>query len=68
MLPEDARQCKEAALDSSLQTQQMILSDHFHSAEVTIPYSDKAFEEAVIEWLIHTNQVHSSSISLVANL
>ena len=68
MLPEDTRQRKEAALDSSLQTQQTTLTDHFHDAEVVVPYSDKVFEAATIEWLIHTNQVRHLLLSLTSNL
>ncbi|KAH9017161.1 hypothetical protein EDB84DRAFT_1276639, partial [Lactarius hengduanensis] len=57
MLPEDTRQRKEAALDRSLQTQQTVLSDHFDPpGPEVIPYSDRVFEAAAIEWLIHTNQ------------
>ena len=58
MLPEDTRQRKEAALDSSMQTQQTVISDHFNThKEVIVPYSDRAFEAAAIEWLIDSNQV-----------
>ena len=58
MLPEDTRQRKEAALDSSMQAQQTSLSDHFHPLnEDIIPYSNQALEAAAIDWLIHTNQV-----------
>ena len=58
MLPEDTRQCKEAALDSSMQAQQTSISDHFNPLDkVVIPYSDRAFEAAAINWLVHTNQV-----------
>ncbi|KAH8984847.1 hypothetical protein EDB92DRAFT_1802910, partial [Lactarius akahatsu] len=57
MLLEDTRQRKEAALDRSLQTQQTVLSDHFDPpGPEVIPYSDRAFEAAAIEWLVHTNQ------------
>jgi hypothetical protein len=55
MLPEDTKQRKEAATGSSKQT---ALPDHFNNAaDVTIPYSAKAFETAAIEWLVSTNQV-----------
>ena len=58
MLPEDTRQRKEAALDSSMQTQQTAISDHFNAREeVVVPYSNRAFEAAAIEWLIDSNQV-----------
>ena len=69
MLPEDTRQRKEAALDASMQAQQTTISDHFNPLdEVIIPYSDRAFEAAAIDWLVYTNQVrdfmliHSSPI------
>ena len=57
MLPEDSRQCKEAASESGLH--QMALSSHFADTEVSIPYSNKVFEDATIQWLVHTNQVGS---------
>ena len=35
-----------------------MLLDHFNPPdEAIIPYSDKAFESAAIEWLVQTNQV-----------
>jgi hypothetical protein len=58
MLPEDTKQRKEAALDSIARTQQTVLSNHFNPRDTTIvPYSDRAFEVAAIEWLVQTNQV-----------
>ena len=58
MLPEDTKQRKEAALDSCTQTQQTAISDHFNAPrEDIVPYSDRAFEAAAIEWLIDSNQV-----------
>ncbi|KAF8258252.1 hypothetical protein EI94DRAFT_1623586, partial [Lactarius quietus] len=56
MLLEDTRRRKEAALDSAMKTQQKVLGDHFGPPEAVIPYSDRAFEAATIEWLVHTNQ------------
>ena len=53
MLPDDTKQRREA----SEVGQQTALTEHFKEAEVTIPYSAKAFEDAAIEWLVHTNQV-----------
>ena len=65
MLPEDTRQRKKAALDSSMQAQQTSISDHFNVIDdVIIPYSDRAFEAAVIDWLVHTNQVGNLFSSL----
>jgi hypothetical protein len=58
MLPEDTRQRKDAASGSGEQTQQSALSDHFNAnGTKAIPYSDKVFEAAAIEWLVQTNQV-----------
>ncbi|KAH8981786.1 hypothetical protein EDB86DRAFT_2812693, partial [Lactarius hatsudake] len=57
MLPEDTKQRREAALDTSLQTQQTTLTAHFNPREPDLtPYSDSAFEAAAIAWLIQTNQ------------
>ena len=69
MLPEDARWCREAVMDSSVQTQQTMLSDHFnpHDTQI-IPYSDKVFEEAMIEWLIQMNQVCSCQLQWYIDL
>ena len=47
----------KAASDKALKTQQSVLSDHFGPSEEVIPYSERAFEVASIEWLVHTNQV-----------
>ena len=59
MLPEDTKQRKEAALDSCMQTQQTAISDHFNAqCKDIVPYSNRAFEAAAIEWLIDSNQVH----------
>ena len=57
MLPDDTRQHRETTLDNNLQTQQTVLTDHFNAAEILVPYSDQVFQSAVIEWLVHTNQV-----------
>ena len=68
MLPEDMKRCKEAALDSAMKTQQTVLGDHFGPPEEVIPYSNRAFEAATIEWLVQTNQVHifvSQSLCLI---
>ncbi|KAH8984649.1 hypothetical protein EDB83DRAFT_2240894, partial [Lactarius deliciosus] len=57
MLAEDTKQRRAAAQGTSQQTQQTTLGDHFnpHQADV-IPYSDRVFEAAAIEWLVQTNQ------------
>jgi hypothetical protein len=57
MLPEDTKRRKEATLDSALKTQQTVLGDHFSPLQEVIPYSERAFEAAAIEWLVHTDQV-----------
>lgn len=58
MLPEDTKRRKEAAMDVAIKTQQTLLGDHFSPPdEEVIPYSNRAFEAAAIEWLVHTNQV-----------
>ena len=64
MLPEDTKQRKEAALDKALKTQQSVLGDHFGPPEEVILYSERAFEAALIEWLVHTNQVFNLCRSL----
>jgi hypothetical protein len=56
MLPDDTKQRREIASDSGVLTQ-MELSNHFTEAEVNIPYSNKVFQDASLQWLIHTNQV-----------
>jgi hypothetical protein len=57
MLPGDTKQRREAATDTSHKTQQTTLANHFTVSEGVIPYSDRAFEAAAIEWLVQTNQV-----------
>jgi hypothetical protein len=57
MLPGDTKQRREAAMDICHKTQQTTLGKHFPANEGNVPYSDRAFEAAAIEWLIQTNQV-----------
>ncbi|KAH8985338.1 hypothetical protein EDB86DRAFT_2767023, partial [Lactarius hatsudake] len=53
MLPDDTKQCRQAALDQSVKILQSSLTDHFKPEdERPIPYSDKAFACAAMEWLI----------------
>ncbi|KAH9077767.1 hypothetical protein EDB83DRAFT_2217123, partial [Lactarius deliciosus] len=53
MLPDDTKQRRQAALDQSVKTLQSSLTDHFKPKDKRpIPYSDKAFACAAIEWLI----------------
>jgi hypothetical protein len=62
MLPEDAKQRREATLDTSQQTS---LSEHFDPREAdVVPYSDRVFEATAIEWLIQSNQVSYSPTKL----
>ncbi|KIK92390.1 hypothetical protein PAXRUDRAFT_147465 [Paxillus rubicundulus Ve08.2h10] len=56
MLPEDAQERKLATITS---VKQGTLDDHVREVapmEHVIPYSDKLLHEAVVEWLISTNQ------------
>jgi hypothetical protein len=57
MVPQDSKECRVAALDSDLLLTQMNLSNHFTEAAKVIPYSDQAFQDALIQWLVQTNQV-----------
>ncbi|KAH8996929.1 hypothetical protein EDB86DRAFT_2768179, partial [Lactarius hatsudake] len=55
MLPDDTKQCRQAALDKNLKTSQSSITDHFkpqNESKRPIPYSDKAFMCATIKWLI----------------
>lgn len=57
MLPADVKERKAAASTDKAQTQ---LDPHLKDIplkEHIIPYSDKIFREAAIEWLISTDQV-----------
>ena len=59
MLPEDAKMCKSAKQPSVV--------EHFGPEDQDvrpIPYSDKAFETAALEWVIETNQVTLVAFSL----
>jgi hypothetical protein len=58
MLPADARDCKSKAATSQLP--QGRLDSHLQDIpppERIVPYSDRLFREAAIEWLIATDQV-----------
>jgi hypothetical protein len=57
MLPQDSKERRVAALDSDLLLTQTNLSNHFTEAAEVIPYSDQAFQDASIQWLVQTNQV-----------
>ncbi|KAH9020234.1 hypothetical protein EDB84DRAFT_1441871, partial [Lactarius hengduanensis] len=55
MLPDDTKERRQAVLDKNLKTLQSSVTDHFkpqNESERPIPYSDKAFMCAAIEWLI----------------
>lgn len=58
MLPEDAKtRCKEA-LEKTMEQSQM--DEHFRPVDPNdkpVSYTDDVFKEAVIQWLIETNQV-----------
>ena len=57
MLPVDAKQRKTDVIDLGRQSS---VTEHFgpeDPASKPIPFSDKAFETAVLEWLVETNQV-----------
>ena len=58
MILEDAKaRRKEATAKAMEQTQ---VDEHFHRAapeDKPAPYSDKAFREAALQWLIQTDQV-----------
>ncbi|KAF9231051.1 hypothetical protein BU15DRAFT_49006 [Melanogaster broomeanus] len=52
MLPKDAKQRKEGASSHN----QPRLDSHLQPKERVIPYSDKMFRDAAIQWLIDTDQ------------
>lgn len=58
MLPDDTKARRAARLEETLR--QTEVDDHFTTQKPEDrpqPYSDKAFEEAAIQWLIETDQV-----------
>jgi hypothetical protein len=58
MLPEDAKARRKEALEKLIEQTQV--NDHFHPMmpdDKPTPYSDEAFKEAAIQWLIETDQV-----------
>ncbi|KAF8473761.1 hypothetical protein DFH94DRAFT_695826 [Russula ochroleuca] len=59
MLPQDTKEHKKAAIDKERGDRQLSVTEHFGPEDLdtkSIPYSDKALETAVLEWLIETNQ------------
>ncbi|KAF8834463.1 hypothetical protein BDN67DRAFT_873223, partial [Paxillus ammoniavirescens] len=57
MLPTDVKACNAATAVAN--AKQSSLDDHVRVIELgecVLPYTDKLFREAVIEWLISTNQ------------
>jgi hypothetical protein len=61
-LPDAVKQAKEAADIDRDMLQQSSLDGHLRKIpqqERVIPYSDKLFREAAIEWLIATDQVRN---------
>jgi hypothetical protein len=58
MLPSDVKDHKTATAITNIEQQS--LNDHLREIKPTervVPYSDKLFREAAIEWLASTNQV-----------
>ncbi|KIK94974.1 hypothetical protein PAXRUDRAFT_67625, partial [Paxillus rubicundulus Ve08.2h10] len=57
-LPDDVKACKTAATAANMR--QGILNEHVQEiepGEYVLPYMDKLFCEAAVEWLITTNQL-----------
>ena len=57
MLPDDAKERKQAAIDKNTQS---MVTDHFKPAmeeDKPIVYSDKAFTSAALEWVIDADLV-----------
>lgn len=61
MLPKDVKARKDAQQETN-QLHQASLDPHLRDIPRVIPYSDKRFHEAAIEWLIATDQVGSTRI------
>ena len=60
MLPEDSATRKAAALEATTKLHQGRVDEHFETLKPSdrpIPYSDTAFCEAALQWLIQTDQV-----------
>ena len=67
-LPDAVKQAKEAADIDRDMLQQSNLDGHLRKIpqqERVIPYSDKLFREAAVEWLIATDQVHNYLLILI---
>jgi len=59
MLPKDTKRRKlEAAASANSQSRLDVHLREQKLEERIIPYSDSLFQEAAIEWLIETDQVH----------
>ena len=64
MLPGDTKRCKAIKADTEAQ---QTLDPHFRELPVKehlMPYTDLAFCQAAIEWLVSTDQVHLRHIKL----
>jgi hypothetical protein len=65
-LEEDVLARKKAATDAEeakAKLHQKTLDPHLHDkSERVVPYSDSAFRDAALEWLIATNQVRGHSL------
>ena len=60
MLPEDSATRKAAALEATAKLHQGRVDEHFETLKPSdrpISYSDTAFCEAALQWLIQTDQV-----------
>ncbi|KAH6867195.1 hypothetical protein BKA70DRAFT_1133883, partial [Coprinopsis sp. MPI-PUGE-AT-0042] len=55
-LPKDVRSRKAAAALASQPAAQATLDGHLKEKEVVISYSDDAFKQIAVEWLIETDQ------------
>jgi hypothetical protein len=64
MLPKDA---KKRRRDAQIRETQSHLDSHLREKpqkERVVPYTDEIFREAAIEWLVSTDQVHTSFLEL----
>jgi hypothetical protein len=63
MLPGDVK-ARKAKAEKRQQTIDAHLTEH-KVAEQVVPYSDKLFKKAAIEWLVATDQVWAAQLSFV---
>jgi hypothetical protein len=58
MLPEDAKARRQEALEKAMEQTQV--DDHFKilkPEDKPVPYSESLFKDALIQWLVETDQV-----------